>query len=110
MNFLTKLLIANTVIILCTQIGKKLPLLAGLIATMPLTGLIVMIWLYSDHPGDYRLMTDYTKGVLWGFAPSLSFFLVAALCFRNALPLSTVLLASFGVWLAGAILHQWLLK
>ena len=40
-----KLLISVGVIVFCTQIGRKLPTLAGLIAVMPLTGLIVLLWL-----------------------------------------------------------------
>jgi uncharacterized membrane protein (GlpM family) len=110
MHFLIKLSIAVAVIILCTQIGKKSPSLGGLIATMPLTGLIVLIWLYSDNPGDYDLITGYTKGALWGIFPSILFFLVAFLCFSKHLSLPVVLSFSFGVWLIGAFIHQWLLR
>ena len=45
MRFAIKLLVSIALILLCTSIGKKLPSLAGLIAVMPLTGLIVLIWL-----------------------------------------------------------------
>ncbi len=45
MQFTIKLLIAICVIIFCSQIGKRVPTLSGLIATMPLTALIVMVWL-----------------------------------------------------------------
>lgn len=77
---------------------------------MPLTSLLVLLWLYSDNPGDFRLMTDYTWGVLWGIVPTVLFFAVALFCFRRQLPLSLVLSASFAIWLAGAAVHQWLLK
>ena len=77
MLFLIKLLISVCVIVFCGQIGRKLPTLAGLIAVMPLTGLIVLLWLYTDKPGDFALMTKYTKGALWGIIPSVLFFLVA---------------------------------
>jgi len=77
---------------------------------MPLTGLLVMLWLYSDHHGDSALMTAYTKGALWGIVPSILFFLVAFVCFQKQLPLWIVLCASFAVWVFAAFLHQWLLK
>ncbi|MFB0524594.1 MAG: DUF3147 family protein, partial [Phycisphaerae bacterium] len=77
MRFLIKLLISVCVIVLCTQIGRKQPTLAGLIAVMPLTGLIVLVWLYVDNPGNFTLMTDYSKGALWGICPSVLFFLAA---------------------------------
>jgi len=110
MRFVIKLVISVCVIVFCTQIGRKLPTLAGLIAVMPLTGLIVLTWLYLDNPGDFALMKDYTRGALWGILPSILFFLVAFLCFRKQLSLWLVLCASFAVWLIAAAVHQWLLS
>ncbi len=110
MRFLVKLLISVCVIILCTQIGRRQPALAGLIAVMPLTGLIVLVWLYLDHPGNFELMSDYSKGALWGIVPSILFFFVALVCFRKQLPLWLVLCVGFAVWLVAAIIHQLLLS
>ena len=110
MRFVIKLLISVCVIVFCAQIGRKMPSLAGLIAVMPLTGLVVLLWLYTDNPGNFVLMTDYTKGALFGIAPSVLFFLVAFLCFRRQLPLWIVLCAGFGIWLIAAFVHQWLLS
>ncbi len=109
MRFVIKLLISVCVIVFCTQIGRKLPTLAGLIAVMPLTGLIVLIWLYLDNPGNFNLMTDYIKGALWGILPSILFFSMVFICFRKHLPLWIVLCASFAIWLIAAFIHQWLL-
>lgn len=110
MRFLIKLLISLCVIVFCAQIGRKLPSLAGLIAVMPLTGLIVLLWLYSDNPGDFNLMTDYTKGALWGIVPSVLFFLAVFFCFKKQLPLWLVLCTSFLFWSVAAAFHQWLLN
>ena len=110
MQFFLKLSISIAIIVFCSQVGRKHPSLAGLIATMPLTGLIIMLWLYSDRPGDYDLMINYTRGALWGILPSILFFFVAFLCFGKHLSLPVVLSAGFGVWLIGAFCHQWLLK
>ncbi|MGD9041890.1 MAG: DUF3147 family protein [Desulfobacteraceae bacterium] len=110
MQFILKLLISLAVIIFCTQIGKRFPSLGGLIATMPLTGLLVLVWLYSDNPGNYDLMVKYTKGALWGILPSILFFLVAYLCFERHFSLTIVLIASFGIWLVGAFVHQFMLS
>ena len=110
MPFLVKLLITNVIIIVCTQIGRKFPTLGGLIATMPLTSLIVLVWLASDNPGNTRLLTDYTRGVLWGIIPTILFFLAAYICFRKELPFSLMLCAGFAVWLLAAGVHQWLLR
>jgi len=110
MKFVIKLLISVCVISICAAVARKVPSLAGLIAVMPLTGLIVLIWLYLDNPGNFALMTDYARGALWGIVPSILFFLVAFVCFQKHLPLWIVLCASFAVWLVGAFFHQLLLR
>lgn len=108
--FFVKLLIANAIIVSCALLGRRFPTMAGLIATMPLTSLLVLVWLHTDNPGDLRLMTDYTRGVLWGIIPTILFFAVAWFCFRSRIPVTLALSASFTVWLAGAAVHQWLLR
>ena len=109
MHFLIKLLATVGIIILSSQIARKLPTLGGLIATMPLTGVIVMLWLYSDNPGNFPVMQNYTKGAVFGILPSILFFITAFICFNKQLPLSLVLAVSFGVWMMGACIHQWFL-
>jgi uncharacterized membrane protein (GlpM family) len=110
MKFVIKLLISVCIISICAAVARKVPTLAGLIAVMPLTGLIVLVWLYLDNPGNSALMTDYAKGALWGIVPSILFFLVAFIGFHKQLPLWIVLCASFAVWLIGAFFHQLLLR
>ena len=110
MQFTIKLLVAICIIVICSQIGKKVPTLSGLIATMPLTALIVMVWLNLENKKDFNLMEGYAKGAAWGTIPSLFFFGAAFFCFRKELPLATVLCVSFGVWLLGALVHQFFLR
>lgn len=110
MRFIIKFLFTLIIILTCTQIAKKLPSLAGLIAVMPLTGLLVMVWIYLDNHGDVKIMTEFTKGALWGILPSILFFLASFFCFRKQLPLSIALSISFAIWLTAAVLHQWLLN
>lgn len=110
LRFAVKLAISVGVILLATQIGRKAPTLAGLVAVMPLTSLLVLLWLYWDHPGDFAVMSDYCGGALLGIIPTILFFLTALVCFHRRLPLWAVLSASFGVWLLGAFVHQWLLR
>jgi uncharacterized membrane protein (GlpM family) len=110
MDFLLKLLITNIVIISCVLVGKRFPTLAGLIATMPLTSLLVLVWLHTDNRGDLPLLEKFTGGVLWGIIPTILFFLTAWFCFRGRLPFTSTLAISSVAWLAGAAVHQWLLR
>jgi F0F1-type ATP synthase assembly protein I len=90
MPFIVKLLVSNLIIISCVLLGRRFPSLAGLIATMPITTLIVLLWLHSDNQGDSRLLTPFVGGVFWGIIPTLLFFAAA--------------------WLVGACVHRALLK
>lgn len=110
MRFIIKLLVSLCIISICAQIGRKMPSLAGLVAVMPLTGFLVLMWLYMDNPGNNQIMVDYTKAALWGIIPSILFFLVAFVCFSRQLSLWIVICASFAVWFVAAFVHQWLLK
>lgn len=107
---LLKIIVTLAVILAAVYCGRKWPTLGGLIATMPLTGLLVMLWLYFDNPQSPKLMADYTRGAVLGIIPTILFFLTAYLCFRRQCSLPVVLGTSFAVWTAGALLHQWLLK
>lgn len=108
--FLLKLALSNLIIIACVLIGKRFPSLGGLIATMPLTSLIVLLWLASDNPGDKKLITSYTQGVLGGIGPTVIFFLTLFFCLRRGLELPAALTAGGLLWLGGALLHQWALR
>jgi hypothetical protein len=110
MQTLVKAAISLTIILIATGVGKKLPSLAGLIAVMPLTGALVMIWLYLESNGNPEIMQDYARGAVWGILPSILFFIVGWLCFRKHLSLIFVLPICFAVWLMGAYLHQLLVK
>jgi F0F1-type ATP synthase assembly protein I len=108
--FLIKLALSNLIIVACILIGRRSPTLGGLIATMPLTSLIVLIWLASDNPDNSRLLCDYTKGVLWGILPTIGFFAAAFICLRKGIGMPIVLAVAGTVWLGGALLHLYLLR
>lgn len=110
MPFIIKLTISNLVILLCVWLGKRFPSTAGLIATMPLTSLIVLLWLQSENPADGSRLTDYVGGVFFGVIPTLLFFGAAWLCLKKGVPLPATLAVSFAVWTAAALVHQTLLK
>lgn len=110
MQILIKIGVSLAIILIATAIGRKLPVTAGLIGVMPLTGALVLIWMYLENQGNPAIMQAFTKGALWGMLPTLLFFFVAFLCFKKQLPLPAVLTASFGAWAGAALVHQWILK
>jgi uncharacterized membrane protein (GlpM family) len=110
MQLVLKVLLSIGIILIATGIGRKWPSAAGLIGVMPLTGALVLIWMHIENKGNADIMQNFAKGALWGILPSILFFLVALFCFKKQMPLHIVLLASFGIWLIAAVIHQLLLK
>lgn len=110
MQLLIKIVLSLMIILLATLAAKRFPSVAGLIGVMPLTGALVLAWVYLENQGDPGIMTGFAKGALWGILPSILFFLVAFFCLKKSMPLTAVLLVSLAAWLVGAVVHQWLLK
>ncbi len=110
MQVLVKVILSIVIILVATAIAKKYPSAAGLIGVMPLTGSLVLVWVYLENKGNAEVMQAFAKGALYGILPSICFFLVALLCFKKQIPLPGVLAYSFGIWLLAAVVHQWILR
>ncbi len=110
MQVLLKVILSIVVILVATAVAKKFPAIAGLIAVMPLTGALVLVWVYLENRGNTEVMQNFAKGALWGILPSIVFFLVALLCFKKEVALPGVLVFCFGGWIVAAIVHQWLIR
>lgn len=110
MQYAIKLAATVGVIAFASWIGKRMPTLGGLIATMPLTGVIVMLWIHGERPGEPDVLIDYTRGALFGIGPSILFFIAVWVALRHGFPLWMVLPAGFAVWLLAALLHQLALR
>ncbi|MDF1535763.1 MAG: DUF3147 family protein [bacterium] len=106
--FLFKTLISALLIAGVSELAKRLPSLGGLIAAMPLTTLLTLIWLYTDT-GDYDLARAFTRSVLFAIVPTIFFFITALALFRKGVSFPMVLVISFVVFIGAAAVHQYLL-
>lgn len=110
MQLLIKIIISVVVIIAATGIARRFPSIAGLVGVMPLTGALVLAWVYVENRGDPQVMSRFLQGALWGILPSIVFFLAAYFGVRRGFSLPAVLGSGFGAWLSAACLHQWILS
>jgi len=110
MQLLLKIVLSVSIILVATAAAKKVPSLAGLVGVMPLTGALVLVWVYLENQGNQKVMVSFAKGALWGILPSLLFFIVSYFCFKKGFSLPLVLGWSFLAWFSAACVHQWLLK
>jgi hypothetical protein len=110
MQIFIKIFLSLGIILAATEIAKKMPSLAGLLAVMPLTGALILVWVHLENHGNPEVMQAFTRSAFFGILPTLLFFLAALICYRKHLPLSVVLAFSFGSWAGAALIHQWLIK
>jgi len=66
MQILIKIIISLIVIVAATAIAKKLPSAAGLIGVMPLTGALVLVWVYLENKVIRKPCRTLPRA-LWGF-------------------------------------------
>ena len=99
-----KALITALVVIFLSELGKKHPVLSGLIAAMPITTLFVVFWLYFDTH-DITIIKTFSFSVLFGLIPTAFFFLSLFFLLGKSFPFFKALLCSFAVWLIAAVIH-----
>jgi F0F1-type ATP synthase assembly protein I len=82
MQAILKILISAILIYGISELSKRSTLLGALLASLPLTSLLAMIWLYWDTQ-DVKRVASLSTGVLWLVLPSLVLFaLLPALLLR----------------------------
>jgi hypothetical protein len=84
---LIKAAVSGAVVAAVSEIARRYPGWGGLIASLPLTSLLAMIWLNRDKR-DTERVAELSVSTFWFFLPSIPLFLV----------LPALLRSNFGFW------------
>lgn len=90
MIYVVKIILSALMIVMISEVSKKLPTLGGLIASLPLLSVLSMIWLYVDTH-DSELIATHSLGTFWFVLPSLPMFLLMPWLLRKGLSFAMVL-------------------
>ena len=82
-----KVAITAVLVVAIAEAAKRSSLLGALIASLPMTSLLAILWLWHET-GDEARVTSLAQGIFWLVLPSLVFFV--------ALPV--LLRAGWGFW------------
>jgi uncharacterized membrane protein (GlpM family) len=74
MYTLFKILFTAIIVVVISEIAKKSTLIAGIVASIPLTSLLAFIWLHFDTQ-DIESIRDLSRNILLMIPPSLTFFI-----------------------------------
>jgi len=75
LTLLIKFALTALLVVAISELGKRSSFAGALLASLPLTSLLALIWLYHDT-GDAAQAADLARGIFWLVLPSLAFFLV----------------------------------
>ena len=73
--YIVKIIITALIIVIVSEISKRLPLLGSLIASLPLISVLGMIWIFQETKNSQKIIS-HAEGTFWYVLPSLPMFLV----------------------------------
>jgi hypothetical protein len=79
-----KAAISGAVVAAVSEIARRYPGWGGLVASLPLTSLLAMVWLWRDS-GDHDRVAELSVSTFWFFLPSVPLFLVLPMLLRSNL-------------------------
>lgn len=89
---LIKAALSGAIVAAVSEIARRYPTWGGLVASLPLTSLLAMIWLWRDT-GDGERVAELSQSTFWFLVPSIPLFIVLPLLLRSGL----------GFWVSMAI-------
>ena len=108
LQFLLKILITVATVLVASYLAKRTGWLGALVASLPLTSILVLTWLYTDTHDAVRV-ADLSMGIFWFVLGSLPFFLVLAFGLRHGWKIAPAFAAAIAAGFIGVSLVQWLL-
>lgn len=105
---LIKAALSGFIVAAVSEVARRYPGWGGLLASLPLTSLLAMIWVYRDTR-DTEHVAALAGSTFWFVLPSLPMFLVLPMLLRSgmgfwvAIALSVIgTLALYALWFWGA--------
>jgi hypothetical protein len=81
---LIKWAISGAIVAAVSEIARRYPGWGGLVASLPLTSLLAMVWLWRDT-GDPARVAELSVSIIWFILPSLPLFIALPLLLRSGL-------------------------
>ena len=82
--YIIKIAITAVIIVVISEVSKRLPLLGSLIASLPLISVLGMIWIFSETKDVQKIIT-HAEGTFLYVIPSLPMFLLMPWMLRKGI-------------------------
>ena len=94
--YATKLLVSALIILAVSELAKRLPGFAALVASLPLISLLAFIWMWLEGAGNAAI-ADLSGQIFWLVIPSLLLFVALAFLLRHGVDFWLGLAVSAGL-------------
>jgi len=109
MRFFLKILISALVIASVSEIGKRSSMMAALLASLPLTTLLAISWLYLDTR-DATKAAELSQNIFWLIQPSFIFLLGFPWLIKLGYRFEIAMTASLIGMMFGYAVYAWALR
>lgn len=99
MNFAVKVVVSALIVAAVSELAKRSPAFAALVASLPLVSVLGMIWLWRDT-GDPVRLAAHSEATFWYVLPSLPMFLLIPALLRAGISFPVALAAGVVLTLA----------
>lgn len=96
MQTLIKFILTSALVVASSEAAKRNVLLGAILASLPLTSLLAMLWLWSETQ-DTEKIAEFSLGIFWLVLPSLVLFLALPFLLRRGIPFAPSMLVSVGL-------------
>jgi hypothetical protein len=82
---LIKAALSGAIVAAVSEIARRYPGWGGLVASLPLTSLLAMLWLWRDSGGNSERVASLAGSTFWFILPSLPLFIALPWLLRSGL-------------------------
>lgn len=107
--FLFKVLLSALIIAGVSELAQRISWLGALLASLPLTSILAMIWLYRDT-GDKMQIAQLSYDIFYLVIPSLLLFLALPFLLKRGLSFYWALFSSALICSLAYLLTLWLMQ
>ncbi|PLX19073.1 MAG: hypothetical protein C0601_02890 [Candidatus Muiribacterium halophilum] len=93
---LTKVSLTAILVALISEVSKRFSLLGAIFASIPLTSVLAMIWLYHESK-DIKKVIDLSQDIFYLVIPSLVFFIALPLLLKKGVSFYPSMFISLGI-------------
>ncbi|HPE29269.1 MAG TPA: DUF3147 family protein [Candidatus Mcinerneyibacteriales bacterium] len=107
--YLVKVILSALIIVLVSEISKRSSLMGALLASLPLTSLLAILWIYIETKNTETIRA-LSLNVFWLVLPSLLFFLALPFLIKVKIPFFMSLFLSSSLTVAGYLIMVHVMK